>query len=256
MEKIDLFFREYGEGKPVVILHGVFGSGDNWITPGKKLAENYHVYLLDQRNHGRSLWAEPHSYEAMAEDLKQFLDKHNLSKIHLIGHSMGGKTAMKFSLRYPEYLDQLIVVDIGPKEIPIRHDIILETLCDLPVSQISSRGEADDFLKQNIPNWAVRQFLLKNLQRGEGKNWEWRINLELIKNSISSVGEAIWPETEVTVPTMFIRGENSDYILDEDIDEIRKKYVFSTVETIPDAGHWVHAEQMDLFLQTVNQFLM
>lgn len=256
MESVDLYFREFGEGKPLVILHGVFGSGDNWITPGKKLAEKYHVYLLDQRNHGRSPWAEPHSYEAMAADLKRFLDTQNLSDIHLIGHSMGGKTALKFALNYPEYLNQLIVVDIGPKLIPIRHDTILETLCALPVDKISSRTEAEKFLEKNIPSWAVRQFLLKNLQRGENKKWEWRINLELIKNSISQVGEAIWPEDEMTIPTMFIRGGNSDYILDDDVDEIRKKYIFSTVETIPNAGHWVHAEQMDLFLDTVHQFLM
>lgn len=255
---ISLFSRSYGEisAKPLLILHGVFGSGDNWITPAKKLADRFHVFTLDQRNHGRSPWAEPHSYEAMAEDVAAFIREHNfVVKPHILGHSMGGKTAMVLAQLFPELIDQLIVADIGPKRYTVHHQSILDALNAIDLAKLESRGQADEQLLDAIPEKGVRQFLLKNLYRNDHKNWRWRMNLPLLSEHIATVGKAV-DNIEVHTPSLFLRGELSHYINDEDWDDIRRQFIFSSLETVPRAGHWLHADQPTFFLEKVNTFLM
>ena len=243
-----------GEGQPLVILHGLFGSLDNWITLGKKWSESYQVILVDQRNHGHSFHDEEFSYWAMSEDLKELLDELNVSQINLIGHSMGGKTAMTFAERYPQYLDKLIVADIGPKAYPVHHSTIINAFYEVPVEELKSRNEADEVLKHLIPEFGTRQFLLKNLAR-TSEGFKWKMNLDVIARNIEEVGKLTSPSSPYDGNTLFINGGNSDYILPEDLVEIKKGFVNASFHTLENAGHWLHAEKPAEFFEAVNQFL-
>lgn len=185
-----LNFRKTGTGKPLVILHGLFGSADNWMSVAKGLEENYTLYLLDQRNHGDSPHSDTWNYKAMAADLKEFMEAEGLQKASFLGHSMGGKTVMKFALTYPEMVEKLVVADIAPRPYPVHHQTILEALNAVDTKSLSSRKEAEDKLAEYIPERGIRQFLLKNLTRKEGA-FEWKINLPIITKQIENVGEEI-----------------------------------------------------------------
>jgi len=250
-----LHFRELGEGQPMVILHGLFGFSDNWQTHAKKLAEYYRVILVDLRNHGHSEWSDDFSYELMAEDLHELFDELDLKKVILLGHSMGGKVAMLFAQMYPEYLEKLIVVDIGVKEYPMHHQHILNGLHALDLSKINLRSEAERILTEHIDSDGVRQFLLKNLYWKEKGKLSWRMNIEVLERELPEILGAL-PEKEVMLPTLFIRGELSNYILDEDFDEIQSRFPDSELITIPNAGHWVHAEAPDEFIEKVLGFCL
>lgn len=250
-----LHFRELGEGQPMVILHGLFGFSDNWQTHAKKLAEYYRVILVDLRNHGHSDWSDDFSYELMAEDLHELFEDLNLKKVILLGHSMGGKVGMLFSQKYPEFLEKLIVVDIGVKEYPMHHQHILNGLHALDLSKINVRSEAERILMEYIESDGVRQFLLKNLYWKEKGKLSWRMNIEVLERELPDILGAL-PEHEVMIPTLFIRGELSNYILDEDFDEIQSLFPDSEVITIPGAGHWVHAEAPDEFIEKVLGFCL
>lgn len=249
-----LNYKTFGEGEPLIILHGLFGSLDNWITLAKKFADNYKVYIVDQRNHGLSFHDDAWDYDVMAEDLCEFMSTEQLDKALLIGHSMGGKTVMNFAVKYPEKVDKLIVADIGPKYYPVHHTTIIKALYSIDVNALSSRNEADEQMQKLISEFGVRQFLLKNLQR-DGDSFRWKMNLDVIAKNIEEVGKALNQNATYAQPTLFIRGGKSDYIQDGDFNTIHSIFPKSKIETIASAGHWLHAEKPAEFFQLVTEFL-
>ncbi|MEX2350683.1 MAG: alpha/beta fold hydrolase [Flavobacteriaceae bacterium] len=245
-----------GSGTPFLILHGFLGMGDNWKTLGNDFSENgFEVHLIDQRNHGRSFHSDEMSYEVMAEDIKNYCDHHGLKSVVLLGHSMGGKTAMLFATRYPDYVTKLIVADIAPKFYPQHHQDILKGLSSLDFSRIDSRVDADVQLKEYISIKAVRQFLLKNLYRKEREEYGLRINLPVLIEKIEEVGKGLPQEAVYMGETLFLKGEKSGYI--EDVDElvIQKHFPKANMKSIPNAGHWLHAENPKAFYKEVISFL-
>ena len=250
-----LHFKKQGEGKPLVILHGLFGSSDNWQTHANRLADYFTVYLVDQRNHGHSPWSDEFSYELMSADLKELIDYEGLEEFILIGHSMGGKTAMAFAQKYPDYLEKLIVVDIGVKQYPMHHETILAGLNAIDLSVIKTRGAAQKAIAPYIDDLAVRQFLLKNLYWKEKGVLGWRINIPVLEAKMPNILEQLAQE-ESFVPTLFMRGGRSNYILDEDFDVISEYFPDSEIHTIEEAGHWIHAEAPKEFMDEVLGFCL
>jgi len=251
---MQLNYKKLGEGEPLVILHGLFGMLDNWFTLGKKFAEDFTVYLIDLRNHGQSPHSDDWNYKTMSDDLLEFFDEHNIEKANIIGHSMGGKTAMCFAGEHPERVKKLVVVDIAPRFYPIHHDTILSALLSIDLENLKSRNEADELLSRYISDFGTKQFLLKNLARKENDNtkFEWKFNLPVIAENIHEVGvETI---TGSIAPTLFIRGDKSDYINQVDEQEIKKLYPNSEIVSI-NSGHWVHAEKPEEFYNSVLNFL-
>lgn len=253
---MELNYKQLGEGEPIIILHGLFGMLDNWQTLGRKLAENYSVYLIDQRNHGRSPHADEHTYESMAEDLKQFMDSILLPKAHIMGHSMGGKTAMQFATYYPEMVDHLIVVDIAPKVYRPGHDDIFQALQELQLEEAISRSDVDKQLGRYIDSEGVRQFLLKNIVRDKATGFRLRMNLPVIYRDYEKILDNPDWEEVFEGPALFIRGAESKYVADKDMLTILEHFPAAKLETIKEAGHWVHADQPDRLLQLLRTFLI
>ncbi len=249
-----LNFKKSGSGEPLIILHGLFGSADNWFSITKELEDDFTIYLVDQRNHGDSPQSEDWNYKVMAEDLKELMEAEAISEAHLLGHSMGGKTAMTFALNYPEKVKKLIVADIAPRYYPIHHETILEGLNAVPIDSLKSRKEADDALSEYINNPGIKQFLLKNLARTDG-GFKWKVNLPVITGKIENVGEEVSSEKPFENPTLFMGGENSDYIQDKDKEDIDRLFPNSHLIYIKNAGHWLHAEQPKAVVDTVRAFL-
>ncbi len=237
------------------ILHGLFGSSDNWVTFGKQLADHYQVIIPDMRNHGQSPHSDHWEYSYMAEDIKHLATSLGFDTIEIIGHSMGGKTAITFADEYGAMVDKLVVVDIAPRPYPIRHRAIIEGLLSIQLDELKSRKEASDQLSKYVTDLGIRQFLLKNLDRDDENGFKWKLNLEVINDHLENVGLHTYPKNIIDIPTMFIRGIHSDYISDDDILEIRGHFSNVTVESIGNAGHWVHAEQPEAFYKTVKDFL-
>jgi len=245
-----------GSGKPLIILHGLFGMLDNWKSVGKELEKKYAVYLVDQRNHGRSPQVPEHSYKAMAADLAEFFEQQHLSSAYLLGHSMGGKTAMQFALDHSSKVDKLIVVDMGIRRYGAGHDAIFETLNAIDLKEIHYRSDAEKILLENINDFGTRQFILKNLVRQQDGSYTWRFNLEALdKNYESEILAPVDGDHPYTGPTLFIRGQNSGYILNEDWDGIQQLFPNSKLMTVKNAGHWVHADQPAEIVRLTNDFL-
>ena len=253
---VSLFFRESGTGIPLVILHGIFGSGENWFTVAKKFSEHFRVFLVDQRNHGRSPHSDEFSYSVLVQDLLDFANEHKLSQFFLLGHSMGGKVAMQFACKYPERLLGLVVVDIAPRKYAPHHQLILEGLKAVDLDRFTSRNQADEAMARFIPELDVRQFLLKNLYRKEDGRFAWRINLPVLEQSASSIGEDSGSEGPSMVPALFVKGNQSQYIRPADEVEITKRYPHAAIAGIEGAGHWVQAEKPDEFTHCVLNFLL
>jgi len=245
-----------GEGKPFIILHGFLGMSDNWKTLGKKFAEaNFEVHLVDQRNHGRSPHSDTFNYEVLVEDLKTYCIEYDLKEITLLGHSMGGKTAMLFATTYPEYVSKLMVADISPRFYPVHHDAILKGLRALDFNVLSSRGEADEQMENYVPDFGTRQFLLKNLYWIEKGTLALRINLEVLTEQVEEVGESLPVHAKFEKDTLFLRGDKSEYIVPQDEALITSHFVNASIVTIPNAGHWLHAENPETFYNAVIQFI-
>lgn len=251
---MELFYREQGEGTPLIILHGLFGSSDNWLTVTKSLVQNFKIYLVDQRNHGRSPHSEEFNYTVMSKDLLEFVENNGIQEVNIIGHSMGGKVAMKFAVDNPDKVKNLIIVDIAPKYYPPHHDNELRGLKSIDPQKMPNRQVADEILSKTLPDLGVRQFLLKNMMR-EGDQFKWRMNLDSIEKNIENIGEPLDPRKQFDKPTLFIRGGKSRYIKDEDFTLITEIFPNSKVTTIPSAGHWVQAAAPEEFLKIVNDFL-
>ncbi len=252
---MNLYYKELGTGKPLVILHGLFGSLDNWQTHAKRLSDYFRVILVDQRNHGHSNWSNEFSYELLAADLKELTDQLGLKNFYLMGHSMGGKTAMTFVQNFENRVEKLIVVDIGIKQYPMHHKEILLGIHTVSSSDMSSRSEAEKLLIPFVPDFGTRQFLLKNLYWKEKEKLAWRMNVAVLEQQMENILAPI-PQKEVFTPTLFIRGEKSGYILEEDFSELEDVFPDSTIETIENAGHWVHAEKPEEFLNLVLAYLL
>lgn len=245
-----------GEGQPFVILHGFLGMSDNWKTLGGQFSEQgFQVHLVDQRNHGRSFHDDVFNYEVLAEDLKAYCKYHNLEDIILLGHSMGGKTAMLFATLYPELVSKLLVADISPRFYPIHHDAILNGLSALNFDEVKSRGQADKVLSDYVPDFGTRQFLLKNLYWIEKGKLALRINLEILKNEVGEIGEPLPSYARFEKDTLFLRGDRSEYIGIEDERLIANHFPIAEIVTISNAGHWLHAENPKAFYEAVIRFI-
>ncbi|UXX80190.1 alpha/beta fold hydrolase [Reichenbachiella carrageenanivorans] len=252
MEQLN--YKRFGEGQPLLILHGFLGSLDNWLTLGKRFAEHYEVILVDQRNHGKSFHSDDFGYDEMVSDLEHLIDHLQLEDPIILGHSMGGKTVMQYAAFHPQKLNKLIVADIGPKAYPVHHDQILSGLNAIPVDKIQSRQEADELLSSYVDNEGTRVFLLKNLKR-TSDGFEWKMNLPVLCEKIGEVGKPLIHHLPIDTDTLFIRGGSSDYIPDEDWDDIEEIFPNAELKTIDHAGHWLHAENPDLFYELVTNFL-
>ena len=249
-----LHFRKSGHGKALVILHGLFGSSDNWFSLAKVFAERFTVYVIDQRNHGLSPHTDDFNYSLLTEDLASFIEEHKIDRPHIIGHSMGGKAAMNFAVKYPDKLDKLIVVDIAPKQYPVHHDHILDGLHDINLNTLTSRNEADQLLSRQVPEPEVRQFLLKNLTRNSEGKFEWRVNIHSIDEHIEEIGEGMQYKGQFTGPTLFVKGERSNYYSPGDEENILNLFPAAQFVTL-NTGHWVQAEDPKGFSETVFKFL-
>ena len=245
---------EHPAESAVVILHGVFGTSDNWQTFGKALAEHCRVLLVDQRNHGQSPHSAEFNYSVMADDLKTLVEEEQLPHPAVLGHSMGGKTVMFFAVQYPELLSKLIVVDIAPRAYPVHHQTVLEAFAAVEIDKIQSRSEAEKQMTSLVPEKGVRQFLLKNLQRTDN-GFSWKLNLPVIRDNIEAIGEAVPEGQNFEKPTLFVRGAKSDYVQDEDETLIKQHFPKAQIATVKKAGHWVHAEQPEALLKVVTDFL-
>ena len=245
-----LNYKKLGEGQPLIILHGLFGSLDNWQTHGKKLSEYFEVYLVDQRNHGHSDWSDEFNYDLLADDLNEFIDDHDLDDVILIGHSMGGKTIMRYAQKYPDKIAKMIVVDMGVKEYPIHHDNILDGLKSIDLNEINTRSGASAQLSEYIESQSIRQFLLKNLYWIEKGKLGWRINIDVLDREMAQIVKSL-PKEESLIDVLFIAGGQSNYILEEDHDDIRNLFPLADFHTIERAGHWIHAETPEEFMEEV-----
>lgn len=251
-----LFYRKFGEGQPLIILHGLFGQSDNWNGLAKQFAaKGLEVYTLDLRNHGLSPHSDVWNYKAMSEDILELIKENKLNNVILLGHSMGGKVAMQFAIDHPDKLDKLIVVDIAPKAYPLQHELVIKGLEAVDFEIVKARKEVEDILSEYIFDLGTKQFLLKNTYWKENGTLAWRFNLKVISEQIANVGEATPSDKSCDVQTLFIRGERSQYLLDEDMSLIQDIFPRSMLETIIDAGHWVHAEKPKEFFECVMRFI-
>lgn len=265
-----LFFQKIGEGKPLIILHGLYGFSDNWMTIARQLTKNFTIYLVDQRNHGKSPHHPELNYTVMSEDLHELLLSENLDNVILLGHSMGGKTAMLFAATYPQMVSALIVADIGPGgyaslESPssqvLVHLNIINTLKSIDLNVYSSRVEVERELAKSIADIGVRQFIMKNIHRNHDGSFSWKLNVDAISKALPSImgpapiDKVLLEELTQTFPVLFIKGEKSSYITSEQEQLIFKYFPKAQIEEIKNAGHWVHADQPEQFLQTLQTFL-
>jgi esterase len=250
-----LYSKIEGAGQPLLILHGFLGMSDNWKTLATQFASDFQVHAIDLRNHGRSTHSEEFSYEIMVQDIFEYCQIHNLENINIIGHSMGGKVAMLLATTHPELVDKLIVADIGPKFYPQHHQDIFAGLNAVDFSIKPSRNQVEEIMAKYIPDFGTRQFLMKNLYWQEPGQLAFRFNLAVFNSNMDEIGVPLPENSIFEKPTLFLRGGNSHYILDSDFENIKQHFPKATIETIPNVGHWLHAENPVVFYQTVIAFL-
>lgn len=252
---MELNYKVLGEGRDLIILHGLFGSLDNWMSLAKAWSKDFKVWIIDQRNHGKSPHTDKFSYQLMSEDLEELMQEHDISDPIILGHSMGGKTAMEFAVNHPKMLHKLIVVDIAPVAYEVHHYSILEALNAVHPEKIQSRQEADDVLSKTISEFGIRQFLLKNLERRKEGGYEWKFNLPVLEREIIPISEWSISEGQYLGRTLFVKGQNSNYILPDYALQIGEKFPNYQLEEIEGAGHWVHAEKTEEFYSLLNGFM-
>ncbi len=246
----------HGQGPPFVILHGFLGMSDNWKSLGTRFSdEGFEMHLIDQRNHGKSFHEDDFSYEILVEDLKSYCDKHELKEIILLGHSMGGKTSMLFAVTYPERVSKLIVADIAPKFYPRHHHDILNGLSALDFNLVKSRIQAEEILSNYVTHVSTRNFLLKNIYWKEKGQLALRINLDTLIENIDEIGEGLPNHLIFEGDTLFLKGDRSEYITDDDEKAIKAQFENAMIITIQDAGHWLHVENPEGFFEAVINFV-
>lgn len=249
-----LYHRDLGQGEPIIMLHGIFGSSDNWLTQSKMLSTRFRTYALDLRNHGQSPHAPSFDYPTMVDDVIEFMEDHSIRNPIVMGHSMGGKVAMNLAVAHPDKVEKLIVVDIAPRSYNMQNYVVLQGLTAIPIDEVTSRQQADEMLARHVDEPDVRQFLLKNLQRKPEGGFKWKLNLPSIADNILKIGLPLHFEGTFNKPTLFVRGSRSNYVRDTDIDLINKFFPSASVETL-DAGHWVPAEKPKEFADVVQKWL-
>ena len=255
---LNLFYKPYApeNAQPLLILHGLLGAGGNWHTLSRNVfSEQYHVLAVDLRNHGKSPHSDTFDYPSMVEDVRELIDTMGFESAHVLGHSMGGKVAMWLALMYPELVSRLIVADIAPRSYPPHHVTIFEGLRSLDLPSFSKRGDIDAALAKYVPEMPVRQFLLKNLASDGAGSYSWKMNLEGIFNNYPLINEGIVTDRTFNKRTLFIKGERSSYIQEKDKPGITSLFPNAHITTIPNAGHWVHAEAPTPFAEKVLDFL-
>lgn len=251
-----LHSRIYGEQpKHLLIFHGLFGQGDNFATLSRQFSEFYTVHAMDLRNHGRSFHSEDMSFDAMSRDILEYIDSKQISEAFLLGHSLGGRSVMEFACAYPERVEKLIVADMAPKAYPPHHQGVLKALNSVDFDKVQRRSDAEKVLKQYIPEAAVRQFLLKNVHMTESGKYAFRFNLKVLTDSYASLVETNLESGIYEKPVLFIRGGKSFYISDNDMPLIHYHFPKAELATIPNAGHWLHAENPEMFFDLVTGFL-
>jgi esterase len=252
---MQLRFREQGDGPPLIILHGLFGSLENWGFISQQLAPHFRVISVDLRNHGQSPHDPLMNYSVLAEDLREFMEQRNIPSASLLGHSMGGKAAMSFALLHSECVDRLVVVDMAPRAYELRHENIFNALLALDLQLYETRAEIEKALEPRLPDLSVRRFLLKGLSKTSDGKFEWKFNLRALRGNYPALTAALTVEGTFGNPTLFIRGGESDYIRDADVPEIMRLFPKAKIATITGASHWVHAEKPEEFLSVVREFL-
>jgi pimeloyl-ACP methyl ester carboxylesterase len=243
-----------GEGKPLLILHGYFGMSDNWKTLGNEFSKDFEVHLIDQRNHGRSFHAAPFNYEVLVDDLYNYIQQQQLKEIYLIGHSMGGKTAMLFAVTYPELICKLVIVDISPRVYEPHHNAILAGLNSIDFSVQNTRTLVDKKLAEFVPELGIRQFLLKNVYWVEKGQLGYRFNLASLTVNNPEIGAALPSFTIFKNKTLFLKGEKSNYITQKEEPIIAAHFPDAKIVAIKNAGHWLHAENPKQFHEEVCGF--
>ncbi len=252
---LKLNYKQFGSGDPIIILHGLFGMLDNWQTIAKRLASDYMVYIVDLRDHGKSEHSNDFNYQLLAQDIADFMESEWIHSAHIIGHSMGGKTAIQLVYDYPDLVEKLIVVDIGIKAYKGGHEIILKALQAVPIDNITSRDAVEEVLSEYVPERGIRLFLMKNLTRNKDSSYRWKMNLDLLINSYSKILAEIPIVDPIDTPTLFVKGSKSKYIVDQDVPQLEAVFTDMSLVTIADAGHWVHAEQPSELLSTIKSFI-
>ncbi|MDZ4699394.1 MAG: alpha/beta fold hydrolase [Rhodothermales bacterium] len=251
-----LFHQSYGEGYPLLILHGLLGASGNWHTLSRNVfSHSFAVHALDLRNHGRSPHSPSMSYAEMAGDVLEFMDAEGMETAHMMGHSMGGKVAMTFALTYPDRLGRLVVADVAPRAYPPHHTSILNALRRLDLNAFDSRAAVDDALAHDITSKPIRQFLLKNLSAEPDGSFTWKMNLDAIDANYDALSQAVEPTGIFSGDALFIRGGDSNYVTDEDVPSIHRLFPSAQISTISGASHWLHAEAPDVFGAAVMVFL-
>lgn len=260
-----LFYRIYGSGPPLIILHGLYGSSDNWVSIARKLAGNFTVILPDQRNHGQSPHSMIHDYTAMKNDLHSLVSELGIGKFFLAGHSMGGKTAAAYAIDNQEMLLGLLIADISPfskrgndsKEFE-QHNQILNFMISTRISGITSRQEIDSLLKNKIDLEKTRSLILKNLNRNQDNSFSWKINARALSDNLENIMAPVEPGNEEITgfPVYFLKGEYSDYLQDTDHKKILEVFPAAEFITIPKAGHWIHADNPDSVIDCFNRFIV
>ncbi len=262
-----LFFRKYGNGPPLIILHGLYGSSDNWVTIAKRLSDTFSVYLPDQRNHGQSPHSKIHDYESMSDDLYELANELKLKKFFLAGHSMGGKTAIAFALKWPEMLFGLLIADISPftneansNSIYSQHFTILNAILSIDLNHISTRSEAEIILKEKITSEKIRGLILKNLQRSDENRFNWKLNATALLSNLDKIMEGIKRENDFNLqisgfPVIFLKGGDSDYIPSGDYNDIYKVFPAAEIIEVMGAGHWIHVDKPDEVVKNIRRLL-
>ena len=251
---MNLNYKEFGQGQALIILHGLLGSLDNWQTLARRFSEHFHVFTVDQRNHGQSPHSDDMDYDFLTDDLEKFIRDHNIKNPILIGHSMGGKTVMKYALEHPNEVKALIPVDMSPREYDVHHDHIMEALHAVDFDKVKSRKDVENILMEKINNLGIVLFLAKNVYWKEKDKLAYRFNLDVLYENLDLISG--WPlaHGEFEGPTLFIKGGRADYITDDDEPIIKAYFQNSEIVSL-DSGHWVHAEKADDFYHTVINFL-
>lgn len=252
---MELHFEASGKGEPLIVLHGLFGSLDNWRLISARLSGQFTVFALDQRNHGGSPHAAQMDYALMAQDVVEFLEKRRLSQANVLGHSMGGKTAMRLALSHPDRVKKLIVADIAPRTYPPRHQQMITGMLNLDPEHFETRAQMEAALGPAVPDLPTRRFLLKNVVRKDGKGFSWRTGLVQIQANYSRLTEAVLASEPFLKPVLFIRGAKSDYLLESDFPEIHRLFPRAEIKTVPDADHLLHIQSPDQFVSLVTEFL-
>ncbi len=252
---MELFYQSYGAGFPLIILHGLFGSSDNWQPVAKKLGARFEVLTVDLRNHGRSPHSEEMNYTVMAEDVRELMARRGLPRAHLLGHSMGGKTAMTFALRHPTLVSKLVVVDMAAKEYPPVHEPLFDAMLGVDLSLFKERAEVDAALAEKIRDARTRQFLLKNVGRDETGKLRWKLNLGAIHRGYDRLRSALESAGSFNGDTLVVKGGRSEHVLVDDLDGMRKLFPRMRVEVLENAGHWVHADDAEGLAKVLEEFL-